>query len=142
MENEEKSTQFLIPANVSAKYEIFKGISFKELKLIMIAGVVGVALFMFTGIFQRTVYEAPNNIIMTGETELNENGQIEISKPVVELPLRAMCLFLPVVGMFFAVRKEEATGLSILDSIISFQKFKKTQNKYLYKYKSGTEGVK
>lgn len=45
-EQDKKTTQYLVPANVSAKFEFFSGFGWYEFKIVAIACLIGLLIFL------------------------------------------------------------------------------------------------
>ncbi len=102
MDREE--SKYLIPVNVSTRFEIIEGIGMYEIKIIFIATIVGLAIYKILGFF-----------------------------PVISSMVQAFAIIIPIAGAFLMVKKEPSTGLSILYFLKSRREYMKNQKLYLYR---------
>lgn len=140
-----KVRQYLIPANVSARFEFFDGFGWYEFKIVLIACLIGASFFFGLGLLKKTIYVDMNGIPVN-MTEENENGLSMNEKEIIERKIslispaiRLFAIIIPGTGAFFLVKREPSTGRSGIDTLICLKEFKKKQNTYLYKYNSGSE---
>ncbi len=147
MEDNNKVTQYLIPANVSTRFEFFEGFGWEELKLVVIALIVGAFFFFNLGFIKKTIEIDPKDITIEQKIgadeekfKLNKNGKIEKTIPLIPTPVRIFCIIIPGALMFFYVKKDPSNGMSLREMLKSAREFKSRQKLYLYKYNSGSEG--
>lgn len=143
---EKKVTQYLIPANVSTRFEFFEGFGWYELKIVAIACLIGAVIFFGLGLITKTTYIDPNTITVEmtvgedpDELKPNSNGMIEKKEQVIPPLLRAFAIIIPGAGAFFLVKRDPSNGMSLINAVRSTRLFKKRQKLYLYKYGSGSE---
>ena len=140
MNEKEDKIMYLVPANVSAKFELFPGFGWKE--LITVSAIVSVLFIVATliGIPQKTTYKDPSALMVTEGMTVNENGQIEVRESIVPLPVRVVVVILLSGFTFFLVKREPTSGISPIDSIKKSINFSKHQQRSSYKYNSGNRG--
>lgn len=109
-ESESKRTEYLVPANVSAKFEIVPGFGWGELKHVVFSIIVGVLLYFLTGLTS-----------MPG-------------------PVRIIILILPIAGTYLVVKRDPTSGLSLVTNLKALKEFKNKQKRYLFKLDSGKGG--
>lgn len=143
-DQERRVTKYLIPANVSTRFEFFEGFGWYEFKFVVIALLIGASIFFASGFLIKTVEINPNDITMEQriganpeDFKLNNNGMVERKVQVIPLPIRLLFVLIPTVGTFFFVRKDPSIGMSVMEMIKSNREFHKRQKLYLYKYDSG-----
>jgi len=147
IENENKVTYYLIPANVSTRFELFQGFGWNELKLVIIALLIGVFIFFNTGFITKTIEIDPKNISIEqriganpDDFKLNKNGMIEKKVNVIPTPIRVFFIIIPCIGTYFFVKKDpNNNNMSLMDILKSSKEFNRRQKLYLYKYDSGME---
>lgn len=140
MNEKEDKIMYLVPANVSAKFELFPGFGWKELITVSAVIFVLFIIAILVGIPQKTTYKEPSALMVTEGMTVNENGQIEIRESIVPLPVRVLFVILLSVFSFFLVRREPTSGISPIDSMKKSINFSKHQQRYSYKYNSGNRG--
>lgn len=138
-------THYLVPANVSAKFEFFEGFGWYEFKIVLMTALVGLAFYFMLGIFQKTIYIDANNIppamlIGASEEELtpNEDGYIVKYEDSVPGIVRLLFIIIPSVAAFYLVKRDPTSGLCAISTLKHLKAFKNKQKLYLYKYNSGT----
>ena len=138
-ELDNKATQYLIPANVSARFEIFEGFGWAEFKPVIIALVIGGLLFYTAGLFKRSDrYDLGNlpversiglkqgkNIVINGDTAI-------IKSDAIPMLMRLFLVIIPTAGTFIFVRRDPLTKLSLMSTIKLSREFHKRQKLYLY----------
>lgn len=129
-----KFTQYLIPANVTTRFEFFPGFGWSEFKVVSIFCVIGVLLFVFLGIPKKTVSEINPIMINTQSAEV-----ITKRVPYVPILVRFLAIVIPGMTSFFAVKRDPFTGLSLLTLLKNRKEFNKKQKLYLDVYGSGSE---
>lgn len=144
---ENKITQYLIPANVNARFEFIEGIGWKEFLYIVIALAVGIGFYLLLGLITKTEQFKLSELPVTETIGLIEDKFTKIdgdivtkTKQVISPPLRVLIMLLPVAATFFAVRVEPSSGLSLISSLRDAKNFRGKQKRYIYKYNSGSEG--
>lgn len=139
-----KITEYLIPANVTARFEFFEGFGWYEFKLVSIACLIGLVIFFSLGIFKKTVYIDLNGMQIEVNSDENikfiQEGITETKIPIISAAIRSFAIIIPGAGTFFLVKKEPSSGRSTIDTLRYLKEFKNKQNTYLYKYNSGSEG--
>lgn len=145
-EQDKKVTQYLVPANVSTRFEFFEGFGWYELKFVVIACLIGVILFYFLGLFKKTTYihidDLPFEVtIGVDEEELkpNEDGYIVNTISLIPSPFRVFAIIIPGTVAFFFVKRDPSNGMSLMYTLKSAKEFNNKQKLYLYKYRSGSE---
>lgn len=135
-EQESKTTKYLIPANVTARFEFFEGFGWYEFKIVAISLLIGTVIFFILGLPKKTI-----KIDKNPYADVTQTAKIYEDKKVPLIPgvLRAFAILLPGVGSFVVVKKDPSTGMSLMVMIKSSKEFKKKQKRYLYKYNSGSE---
>lgn len=140
MEDQDKTvTQYLIPANVSARFEFFEGFGWAELRVVILACLIGTGIFFGLGMFKKTV-KIDNSVpiemqIGAEATGLNNEARV----PVIPGVFRSLAIIIPGAGAFLLVKKDPSNGMSLIYLVKSSKEFKKKQKLYLYKYRSGSE---
>jgi hypothetical protein len=146
IEENEKKTQYLVPANVSIRFELWEGFGFSELKICLIVLAISGIIFYLSGLLVKyEVYDM--NLLPANETiglVNDENTTIEddiVTKKVNIIPngIRYLILALPTIAAYFCVKRDRSTGMSLIDNLINMRDFNKKQKRYLYKYRSGSE---
>lgn len=145
-ENESKTTQYLVPANVSAQFEFFPGFGWPEFYMVAAALVIGVILFFLTGLISSTSIVDPANLPYEQTIGLNmeklpktEEGLLIIKTPIIPAAIRLFFILIPGFGTFFFVKKEPTSGFSLQTVWKSSREFHKKQKRY--EYKSSSDGV-
>lgn len=134
MENEnDKIIQYIVPSNVSARFEFFNGFGFYELRIVLTACAIGVVIFFLLGTFKKPVPADPNT---TNKISIEMQKKEE---PVIPDLIRTLFIIVPTISAFFLVKKEPTSGQSLLIIVKAMRIYKKRQKRYLYKYNSGTE---
>jgi hypothetical protein len=143
---EKKVTQYLIPANVSTKFEIFEGFGWNEARIVIFALLIGFALYLITGLFTYTVQykksELPYTETIGLENKKNvitDGDNVTERKDVIPQAVRFFFIILPAAGAYFVVKRDPSTGMSLISMIQASREFSKKQKRYLYKYDSGME---
>lgn len=136
-DGEQKSIEYLIPSNVSTKFEFFPGFGWSEFKIVFIACVIGILIYSGLGLFKKTSYV--NSINTPAGAIINSEGLMEKKVPVIPGMIRIFAIIIPGAGSFFLVKRDPSNGMSLLFTVKSASEFKKRQKLYLYKYGSGTE---
>jgi hypothetical protein len=136
--NDHKVTQYLIPANVTTKFEFFEGFGWRELRIVAMAAAVGVFLFFLLSIPQKTVLvDASTNMAIEENADIDNIEVLEKSEPIIPGLLRTLCIIVPAAGAFFIVKRDPQTGMSVLNLIKSAKEFQGKQKSYFYIYNSG-----
>lgn len=145
-EQESKITQYLVPSNVSTRFEFFPGFGWYEFKIVLIALAIGASIFFVLGLFTKTIYVDANNIPieMTIGADGNEmlpnvDGMIEKKVPLINMLIRLLMVVIPGTSAFFLVKRDPSSNMSLLTNWNSAKEFKKRQRLYIYKYNSGSE---
>ena len=145
-EEDKKVTQYLVPANVSARFELWEGFGFSELKICVIAFVMGIILFFLSGLFVKTVQYDKSTMPMEQTIGLKEDentiikGNLVIKKEkIIPDGVRFFFVIVPTVLAYFCVKRDRSTGMNLIDNILAMKEFNKKQKRYLYKYRSGSE---
>lgn len=138
-------THYLVPANVSAKFEFFEGFGWYEFKIVLFSALIGLVFFFLAGIFQKTVYIDADNIppeMLIGSTEEdltpNEDGYILRQENAVPTFVRVLFILIPATISFYLVKRNPTNGLCVISTLKHFKAFKNKQKLFLYKYNSGT----
>lgn len=126
---------YLIPANVSARFEFIDGFGWRELILTALGILLGFMLYTATGVFKKTVEVEPKAIHMN--EKINENGMIEKKVYIIPLPIRLFLLLICAFGSFTLVKKDPRMNMSVYEILLTGFEFGKKQKKYLYEYRSG-----
>lgn len=137
LQEEQRSIQYLIPANVSTKFEFFPGFGWYEFKIVFIACVIGILIYTGLGLVKKTVYV--NAINAPIDAKINSEGLMEKQVPVIPGMARIFAIIIPGAGSFLLVKRDPSNGMSLLITVKSAREFKKKQKLYLYKYGSATE---
>lgn len=141
MFDEQESTsslQYLVPANVSAKFEFIDGFGWSELKIVLFATFIGIALAFLSSLFVKVERIEKENLTVEQSVGLQENYLIK-KTPYVPAPIKGLMVIVPAAGSFMVVRRNPTTGLSLIRFLIDMKDFKKKQKLYLYRYNSGSE---
>ena len=107
---DEKVTQYLVPANVSTRFEFFTGFGWHELRIV--AGAITFGLLIFLG--------------------------LGVVSPGIPAFSRGFAIIIPGAGTFLLVKKDPSTGMSLLKLLNSAKQFQQKQKRYMYKYGSGS----
>lgn len=135
---EKRVTQYLIPANVTTRFEFFEGFGWYELKIVTIALIIGSLIFFALGIPKHTV--KVTNPLGLDTTTAIDNAQPEYkSQPIVPTLPRALAILVPGISAFVVVKRNPSTGMSFITILKAAREFKHKQKRYLYKYNSGRE---
>ncbi|OCZ51345.1 PrgI family protein [Dehalobacter sp. TeCB1] len=110
LDQENSFTEYLIPANVTTRFEFFPGLGWFELGSIVLACIVGVILSFLLGLL-----------------------------PFISIGVRMFIIVIPTVAAFFIVKRDPTSGMNLLDTLKSAKLFKEKQKRYLYKIVPGTE---
>jgi len=136
-QEDQRAIQYLIPSNVSTKFEFFPGFGWYEFKIVFIACVIGILIYTGLGLVGKTTYvnttNAPNG------AKLDRERLMEEKVPAIPAMARIFAVIIPGAGSFLLVKRDPSNGMSLLYTIKSASEFKKNQRLYLYKYGSGTE---
>lgn len=106
-EREDKTANYLIPENVTARFEFFPGFGFFELVVVSIASAFGIVIFMALSIFPISVLA------------------------------RAFAIIIPGAGAFIVVKKDQSSNTCLLDILKNAKAFNNKQKRYMYKSNSG-----
>lgn len=146
-EFDKSTTYYLVPSNVSTKFEFVEGFGWQELKTVVVALAVGAILFFLTG-FLTTTERMEKEMLSVEQTmglDYDRNASIDgdyivFKKDILPLPVRLLLIIIPTAGAYFFVKRDPSTKMSLI-SIFQFSRvFAKKQKRYLYKYGSGAEG--
>jgi hypothetical protein len=145
-EQDKAVTHYLVPANVSTKFEIFEGFGWEEAKNVVIALAFGFLLYLVSGLITKTETVNIKDLSPTETIGLKEdantkiNGDIITKKVnIVPMAVRFFFIIIPGGGVYFAVKRDPSTGMSLITNLKAAKEFNKKQKRYLYKYDSGTE---
>lgn len=143
---EKKVTQYLIPANVNARFEFIEGIGWKEFIFVVIALAIGVGIYFLLGLFTATEQFKLSELPLAESVGIIEDKFTKIdgdivtkTREVIPAPIRLILLLIPVAGTFLAVRVDPSTGLSLVSNLRDAKAFRSKQKRYIYKYNSGSE---
>jgi len=136
-QEDQRAIQYLIPSNVSTKFEFIPGFGWYEFKIVFITCVIGILLYSGLGLVQKTIYV--NAINQPVSEKISSEGLAEKKVPLIPAMARIFAIIIPGVSSFLLVKREPSNGMSLLYTVRSASKFKKNQRLYLYKYGSGTE---
>lgn len=143
MNENNNSIQYLVPSNVSAKFEFFTGFGWSEFRIVLVATFVGFLIFSFLGLFTKIEYIPPEDAVnLFAETDgvtFNDDGSANRVVNSVPLILRVITVIVPSGSAFMLVKKDPNNGQSLLTLLKSFLNFRKKQKRYLYVYNSGSE---
>ena len=144
LEPDNKTTYYLIPANVTARFEIFPGVGWKEAKYVAIALVIGFLIYAATGMITKTVQYNVKDLPLIETIGLSNDKNTVIDGDIIKrkvevIPKGIRLLFILILGAgtFFVVKGDPTTGLSLITSLQAIKEFNKRQRRYLYKYNSG-----
>lgn len=138
-DEEIKVTQYLVPANVTTRFEFFPGIGWYELRIIGISLVIGVLLFLVSGLPKKTIYVDPNGILLKTNAVSQQVKATPKRSPIIPTPIRLLLILIPGAGSFFLVKRDPSTNMSVMVTLRSAKEFKSKQRRYLYRYGSGSE---
>lgn len=140
-EQDKNIIQYLIPANVSTKFEFFDGFGWYELKIVSVCFIIGILLFFALGIPKKTIYTNVDNVSIEATIGIDTEDVETVEKKVPYIPsiVRVLLIIIPTVGSFFFVKKDPSNGLSLMYTVKSAKDYKRKQKLYLYKYNSGLE---
>lgn len=137
-QQDKRVTQYLIPANVTTKFEFFEGFGWYEFKIVLIALLIGTAFFFALGLPQKTV-QVQTTLSVDQTTGDSQSAFKSKQVPIIPTLPRALLILIPGVAAFFIVKRNPSSGMSLMITIRSSREFKQKQKLYLYKYKSGSE---
>lgn len=142
-----KVTQYLIPANVTVRFELWEGFGWRELKYCVMALLLGGLMYLISGSFYKTeLYDIKDlpfekTLGLKNDDFTSIDGDIVTMKTrVVPDGLRYLLLVSPAALTYFCVKRDRSTGMSLIDNVVHMKEFNKSQKLYLYKYGSGMEG--
>ncbi|WP_019123864.1 PrgI family protein [Brevibacillus massiliensis] len=95
---------YLIPKNVKARFEFRDGFGWKELGMMLVGAVVGVVLFLLSGLL------------------------------IDSLVSRVLILLVPIAGAFLLIQPHPATKLSVLITLRMIYRFRQSKKLYLYRF--------
>lgn len=137
---------YLIPANVSTKYEIFEGFGWSEARYVALAVALGFILYMITGFFTKTETYNINDVPQQQLIGLQENERTKIdgdvvteTKDAIPKAIRLFLIIIPGAGSFIVVKRDRSTGMSLITNIKNLKEFNSKQKRYYYKHDSGLE---
>lgn len=125
-------TEYLVPANVTTRFEFFEGFGWYEFRIVLITLAIGTAIFFLLGIPSKTVRLTSGIFQGYGDGKLK---RVSIIPPGA----RALFILIPVLGAYLVSKRDKTSNMSLLTIIKSSKEFKKKQKLYLYKYNSGRE---
>lgn len=131
---EKRKIQYLIPANVSTRFELFPGFGWRESIVVGIFVAIGLALFLLLGIPTREI-KIKDPVMTFDETGTEIVNYIDKEEPIVPMPIRFIILSGPAAIAFFATKKIPGTNRSLVDNIRSRKEFNSRQKRYLFKLK-------
>jgi len=148
MEEQDKSvTYYLIPSNVSAKFEFFEGFGWSELKTVAIALAIGALIFFLSGFITSSERVEKSKMtydqtigLKIGKNIFEDGNYYILKKEIIPLPIRVLFVVVPTLGAYFFVKRDPSTKMSLISTIKFSRAFRKRQRRYLYKYGSGAEG--
>ena len=145
-ENDSKITQYLVPANVSTRFEFIPGFGWNEFYIVVAALLIGVMLFGLTGLITKTELIDPVNLPYEKTIGLDmeklpktNDGMLIVKKSVIPAAIRFFFIVVPGAGAFFMIKKEPNSGFSLYTIWKNAKEFNKKQKRYLYK--SSSDGV-
>ncbi|MBU3173283.1 hypothetical protein [Clostridium estertheticum] len=131
-------TEYLIPSNVTTRFEFFPGFGWYEFKIVVFACAIGAVIYFILGLPTKTV-----QINISVEQALGAIGSAvqpnEKKVSIIPILFRIFAILIPGIGSFVVVKRNPSTGMSLMALIKSANEFKKKQKRYIYKYKSGSE---
>lgn len=141
----DEGLNYIIPANVNTKFEVFPGIGYKELAYLLAATAIGVMIFLLLGVFKTTEIIKRENVdpmMLIGLTEEELlKPEITITKDVISAPIRLFaCATFPLF-VYFLFKTDPNTNISFYKQLSYKRIFTQNQRRYLYKLNSGS-GVK
>ena len=141
LDDKQQVTQYLIPANVNARFELFPGFGWAEMKIVIAALVIGGILFYGLGLIKKTTILDPKiaPISQTMGAKPDTDGMIHKTTPLIPSAFRIFAIILPATAAFFFVKKDPSNNMSIMIQWKSRQELMKKQRVYMYKYNSGSE---
>ncbi|HRC81205.1 MAG TPA: hypothetical protein PLF27_07450 [Sedimentibacter sp.] len=142
-ERDINSAYYLVPANVSTRFEFFEGFGWPELKVVTIALAIGALIFFLTGMIVKTETIRKEDLTMEQRMTLNvydDSEFVTFEKEVLSTPIRLLFVVIPTAAAYFAVKRDPSTKLSLVKMFKFSREYQKSQKRYLYKYGSGSEG--
>ncbi|NFL43538.1 hypothetical protein FDB61_17885 [Clostridium botulinum] len=138
---DKKITQYLIPANVTTRFEFFPGFGWYEFKIVITACIIGFIFFFLLGLPKKTVSTAvPTTVTIQNQSLPQTSLEIQDKKvSYVPIIIRILFIIIPGISAFFVVKRDPSSGMSFITIIKSRQEFVKKQRRYLDVYGSGTE---
>lgn len=132
MEEREKKTEFMIPTNVVARWELFGGIGWKELIIIAICAFIGLMCAQLVGL-QKVPYQEKELVaFIENKEDLTEEdierGYVMITKKrsSVSSGVKFMCAIIPGAIAFFLLQKS-ATNENLWTLIKNYYNFSMQQ---------------
>lgn len=154
-ENESKVTQYLVPSNVSTRFEFIPGFGWYEFRVVLTALAIGSILFFLLGLFPKEIYvddfdrQIDVTVNVNGETVTVDDEGVETlidistlrteSVPAINMIIRILFIIIPGVGAYFLVKKDPSNNMSLMYNWKSSIEYKQKQRLYIYKYNSGSE---
>lgn len=141
-EHDSNVVQYLVPANVSARFEFFEGFGWHEFLIVLITAILGFLVYSGLGGIKKTVVVNKDGISVITESKdviIKEDGTVLKKVPLIPSVIRFLAIALPTAVSFFIVIRDPNTGMSVLTMFKSMKEFKQKQKLYLYKYDSGKE---
>lgn len=141
MEEEKQDFKYLIPANVSARFEFIEGFGFNELIKVVAVFLISLVIYYLLGMPKEMAYTDPygSELINVTKEMILSGSAIEREIPKVRMIWRLLSVLIPT-ALTFTLIKKDGNGLSAIDFIKKFKKFKRAQKRYSYIYNSGSEG--
>jgi uncharacterized membrane protein (Fun14 family) len=139
-EQEKKVTQYLIPANVTTRFEFFEGFGWSELKIVVIACLIGTAIFWLLGLPKKVIQVEKSATTLTDITQSIKPEYVDKKVPLIPSLARSFAIIIPGGGAFMVVKRNPTSGMSLITTLKSQKAFKQKQKLYIYKYNSGSEG--
>ena len=136
--------EFIIPANVNTRYEVFPGFGYKETAFLGLAVAVGLAFFFILGLFKTSQDIKKEDLkleytIGLSQEELDK-PYVTIKKDVISMPIRLIVACTPSILVILLFKTDSTSSLSFYKQLSYKRKFTSGQTRYLYKYESGARG--
>lgn len=131
---EENKDVYMIPTNVTTRFEITSGIGWKEIGCIILAAVLGLILSLIIGLqtvpVEREIYvengEVSDSMLQT------KKGQYEtiVKQESIISPAHRLLFLIVPAGFAFMMLKKNTSGQSALDILQNYYKYQRSQKRF------------
>lgn len=134
MERTNEKDKYMIPVNVTTRFELISGIGWKEIGMILLAGIIGAILAGIIGIqtkpVEKMMYVETDEII--NEALGSKKGGYElvtVDESILDGPQRFLFVVLPALGVAMILKKNDANQ-SVWDMIKNYHRYQSGQKRY------------